>query len=209
MTERAIGATNIAHIDSGHTHPTLMGKLDLDTPIYAHTGLGTIWYDGNYYDGVGNIAGLSGLEETENIVPAPVQLQLNGLDADALTASLDEASYGDRVTLYIGYRNDGGTLIDDPWVFYKGRVESSALVRGSENSISITVQHDLAVLKRKIGTKYTDEEQQRRYAGDTAFIHVSKMADIAKDLLWGASKGVSTSGQIGTARSYGRGRSLP
>lgn len=186
---RSLNATNVSHIDSGHTHPVLMGKFEFDTPVYAHTGLGTINWGGNDYLGVGDLSGFSGTEESETIVPNAVRVQLNGLDAGLLADSLDSTTYGSRVTLYVGYRNDDGSLIADPWIFYKGLLENSNLVRGSENSINLVVQHVLAVLKRSVGRKYTDEEQQKEYPGDTAFNKVQQMETVAKDLLWGRRDG--------------------
>jgi len=180
---RALGATNIAHIDSGHTHPVLMAKLLFSTPIYTHSGLGIIVFDTNNYLGVGILGGVAGLDETETVVPTSVKLSLNGLDSDLLAESMNASNFGDRVTLYFGYRNDDGTLIADPWIFWKGRVESSDLVAGTENIITVTIQHDLAILKKNIGTRYTDEEQQRRFAGDTAFRFVSQMQIV--QLNWG------------------------
>jgi len=206
---RTLSGTNLAHIDSGHTHPCLLGKFEFGTPVYAHTGLGTITYDTNDYLGVGTLAGLTGLEETENIVPAPVRVQLDGLNSVVLAESLDAASYGDRVTFFIGYRNDDGTLIDNPWTFYKGRVDSSSFSRGKENSVSLTIQHDLAVLAKKIGTKYTDEEQQRRYVGDNAFKAVEQMQTVSKDLVWGSNKGSLASIDVRDQQGQGPGTHLP
>ena len=184
---RSLSAANLTHIDSGHTHPVLMGKFLFDGgSVFAHTGLGTIVFESNNYLGIGNLAGVAGLEETEGIVPAPVKVSLNGLDSSLVLEALDSANFGSKVTLYIGYRNDDGTLIADPWAFYKGRVENAALIRGQDNSITITIQHDLAILNRTIGTKYTYEEQQRKFSGDLAFEKIAQMELVGTDLLWGA-----------------------
>lgn len=183
MTSRSMVAANVTQIDSRHTHPVIMSKMEFDTPAYAHTGSGTITYDTNDYLGVGNHGGLSGVEETEDVVPNEITLELNGLDSSYLTAAMDSTNYGDRVTLFWGYRNDAGDLVGDPWVFYRGRVQRSGAVRGEDNIISITIQHVLAVLNKRIGTKYTDEEQQKKYPGDTMFSRVAEVA--TKTLLWG------------------------
>jgi hypothetical protein len=189
MAGRALDAATMSHIDTGHTHPTLMAKMMFDTPSYAHTGLGNIIYDGNTYLGLGKVAGVAGLEESESLVPAAIRLSLNGLDPDLLAEVLDSSTFGSRITLMIGYRQDDGLLVPSttPWIFYKGRVENADSTRGKNNSISITIQHDLAVLSRKVGSKYTNEEQQRRYPGDTAFQHIEKMATITKQLNWGVN----------------------
>ena len=45
---RSLSAANLTHIDSGHTHPVLMGKFLFDGgSVFAHTGLGTIVFEYN------------------------------------------------------------------------------------------------------------------------------------------------------------------
>lgn len=183
MAARTIASLNTAHIDTRHTHPVIMGKFLFTVPVYAHSGLGIINFEGNDYLGVGRVAGLEGLEESTAIVPTAVTVQLDGLSSDFFDEALNSANYGDKVTLYLGYRNDDGTLIDEPWILYRGRVESPRLRRGAENTISFTIQHELAVLKKTIGTKFSDEEQQRRYPGDTAFARIEQMSTV--ELIWG------------------------
>lgn len=191
---RTLATGNVTHIDSRHTHPVAMAKMLFDTPIYLHSGLGTISYEGNDYLGVGEFGGVSSVEETEAVVPSSIVLQLSGLSSSLFAEALNASNYGDKVTLYVAYRNDDGTLVDDPWVFYRGRVESANLTRGADNSIRITVQHDLAVLNQQTGTKFTDEEQQKRYSGDTAFSRVQQMQLV--QLIWGVS-GVTGQGDRG------------
>ncbi len=180
---RSLASGNVTHINTRDTHPVAMARMLFDTPVYLHSGLGTIPYDGNDYLGVGRLGGISGAEETEAIVPSQITLQLDGLTSDLFDEALNAANYGDKVTLFVGYRDDDGDLIDTPWVFYRGRVEKSGLVRGNDNSIRIVIQHELAVLNQQIGTKYTDEEQQRRYPGDTAFSRVDQVE--VMQLTWG------------------------
>lgn len=180
---RQLSGTNVAHINSRHTHPVLMAKLLFSTPVYVHSGLGIITFETNDYLGVGTLGGVAGLEETEALVPAAIVLSLDGLNSDVFDEALNSANYGDKVTLNIAYRNDDGTLIDDPWIFYRGRVENSRLTRGSNNSVAVTIQHELAVLNKRTNTKFTDEEQQRRFTGDTAFKRVEQMETV--QLTWG------------------------
>lgn len=185
---RAMASGNIAHINSRRTHPVMMGKFLFSGsgPVYVHTGLGTIPYEGNDYLGVGSYGRIEGLEETQALVPAPVRISLSAFPSEFFNEALNSAAYGDKVTLYVAYRNDDGSLIDDPWIFYRGRIESSRVSKGSENTVHLVIQHSLSILKRKTGTRYTHEEQNRRFPGDNAFRHIEKMEDI--QLLWGRSR---------------------
>lgn len=182
---RSLAAATKTHVEGTHVHPVIMARIDFATPVYVHTGLGTINFESNDYLGVGTLGGLSGLAETESLVPSPVTMSLSGLDTNLFTEALDAASYGDRVFLHIAYRNDDGSVIGTPWNFYKGRVEHSNLDRGREgNTVSIVVQHALAILNKSIGTRYTDESQQKKYPGDLAFNFVHTMPGL--QLTWGA-----------------------
>lgn len=182
--KRSLSTGNITHIDGRNTHPVVLVKFLFDTPVFVHSGLGNISFEGDTYLGVGALGGISGLEETEALIPAPISLSLDGLSTDFFDEALNAANYGDKVTLFLGYRDDTGVLIDEPWVMYRGRVETSKVVRGSEvNIVLITVQHELAALNKRTNTKYTNEEQQRRYPSDNAFNRVEQMSTI--QLTWG------------------------
>lgn len=183
---RSLAAATKTHVEGTHTHPVIMCRVDFSpTPIYVHTGLGTIPFEGNDYLGVGTLGGISGLAETENLVPSPVTLSLSGIDSTIFGEALDAANYGDRVFMYIAYRNDDGTVIGSPWNFYKGRIEHPNADRGREgNTVSLVVQHVLAILSKKIGTRYTDESQQKKYPGDLGFQFIEQ--NIGLQLHWGA-----------------------
>lgn len=189
MSRRELGDVTVTHIEGVHTHPVLMGKFVFDTPIYVHTGLGNIPFEGNTYLGVGDLAGFSGLTESETIVPSPVQVSLSGLNTEFFNEALNAANYNDKVTLLTAFRDDGGNLIDDPEIFYKGTIEKGGVEKGeTENSVSFTLQHALAILRQKIGSKFTDEDQQRKFPGDLGFQFVEKQRTLR--LTWGA-KGTS------------------
>lgn len=183
---RSLAAATQTHVEGTHVHPVIMCRIDFTpTSIYVHTGLGTIGFESNSYLGVGTLGGLSGLAETENLVPSPITLSLSGIDSNIFGESLDASNYGDRVFLHIAYRNDDGTVIGTPWNFYKGRIEYSSANRGREgNIVSMVVQHVLAILSKKIATRYTDESQQKKFPGDLGFQFIEQ--NIGLQLQWGA-----------------------
>lgn len=183
---RTLSAATEAHVEGTHVHPVILCRIDFTpTPIYTHTGLGTISFESNDYLGVGTLGGLSGLSETENLVPSPITLSLSGIDDTLFGEAIDAGNYGDRVFLHIAYRNDDGSLVGTPWNFYKGRIESTNSTRGREgNTVSIVAQHVLSILSKRIGSKFTDEAQQKKYPGDLGLQYVEQ--NIGLSLTWGA-----------------------
>jgi len=196
---RTISATNLAEINAAHLHEVLLVKLAFDTPVYAHSGIGTITYDSNDYTGVGHFGAISAPTESEHLRPTSLTLSLSGVDSGLITNALNSGTYGDVVTIYLGYRTDDGTLVDDPFVMWKGTLDYSSIKHGAENVVSLTLQHDLAILNEADGSRFTDEDQQVRYSGDVGFQYVTDVAGVK--LLWGG-RPVSGSGG-GSGRGAG------
>ena len=51
---RDISATNLAQINASHLYLVTMVKLDFDTPLYIHSGVGSIVYGGTVPASAGN-----------------------------------------------------------------------------------------------------------------------------------------------------------
>lgn len=175
---RGLSATNLAQVNASHLHEVTLVKLGFDTPVYVHSGVGTIVYDSNSYLGVGGFGGVSDARESDVLGPHPITLTLSGIDTNLVAEALTTGNFMDTVTIYVGYRQDDGTLVDDPWIAWRGHYESASLETGERSSVSITCQHDLAVLGEKSGDRYNDEDQQSKYSGDLGLEYITEMANI-------------------------------
>ena len=180
---RRLSVINTAQVDSTHVHTVTMVKLGFDAPLYVHSGVGTISYDGDDYVGVGGYGGISAARESEDLGPLSLTLSLSGVDSDHISEALDSGNLYDVVTIYQGYRQDDGTLFDDPWVVWRGWYEFAGIEMAEDSGISITCQHDLSILTEKFGSRYSDEDQQKAYTGDVGLEFTADMAGVK--LLWG------------------------
>lgn len=194
---RGLSANNLAEISAAHLTPVALVKFEFDTPVYVHSGIGTITYDGNAYTGVGTFGNVSQARESELLSPAPLTFSIAATEAALVAEALDAGNFRDKVTLYIGYRQDDGTLVADPWVAWSGFYDSAQVsIDADVSSIAITAQHDLTELSEKHGGRYSDEDQQNNYAGDLGLEYVVDMAYV--NLAWG--KPVLSSGSTGGTR---------
>lgn len=182
---RGLSASNLAEVQSAHLHLVVLVKLEFDTPLFVHSGIGNIVFDGDTYLGVGDLGAVDSVEESESLGPSQIRLTLSGIDANLISEALDAGNYGDVISVYEGYRQDDGTLVADPWLVGRGQYEHSTIVLGKQNAVSIVVHHDLARLAEKSGDRYTDADQQDKFAGDTGFSFVASMINLK--LLWGES----------------------
>ena len=182
---RGLSAPNEAETNAQYLQPVVLVSLAFSTPVYVHSGIGTITYNGNDYLGVGDFGGVGEIRESENLGPNPIRLELSGVNANYVAEALTAGNYGDVVSIFMGYRADDGTLVDDPWPIARGKYEFANTSQDETAVVSITAQHDLAILVEIEGSKYTDEDQRQRYSADVGFQFVSDAATV--QLLWGGS----------------------
>jgi hypothetical protein len=182
---RNISVTNLAQINAAHLHLVTMVKLSFDTPLYVHSGVGTISYDGNDYLGVGDLGSVSEARESESLSPSSITLSLSGIDSNLISEAQEAGRYRDAVTIYEGYRQDDGTLVDDPWIVWKGWFEYASIRVGEDSAVAMTCHHDLSVLTEKDGSRFSDEDQLGRYSGDRFFQFVTDQSGLR--LVWGGT----------------------
>lgn len=193
---RNISATNLTEINKSHLHVVTLVHLAFDEPVFTHSGIGNITYNSNVYIGVGQLGAISEARESEILGPSPITLQLSGIDPNMILEAQEAGRYKDVITIYEGYRQDDGTLVDDPWIVWKGWFEYAAIIIGEQGVVTITAQHDLAVLNEKDGGRFTDEDQQQRFAGDVGFEFTTDINTLK--LNWGG-KTISGAGASGSA----------
>lgn len=194
---RGLSANNLAEINAPHLYEVVLAKFDYGTPIYVHSGIGTITYDGDDYLGVGDFGGISKASESDRLGPHAIDFTLTATDATNVSEGLEAGRYGDVITAFVGYRQDDGTLVADPWVLWKGKHDNATISLGDQNAVVITGQHDLAVLNKKDGGRYTDEDQQRRFASDLGFEYVSDVP--TQRLVWGG--GAVANGTVNSGKN--------
>jgi hypothetical protein len=180
---RGLSAANQAEIASAHLHGVVLVKLEFDTPLYVHSGIGTITFESNDYLGVGNFGNVETLEESEQITPTPMRLTLNGLLQAHITEALDAGTYGDIITIYEGYRGEDGLLVDDPWLVARGFYEHSTVSLGDTNTVTVTMHNEISSLQDASGERYTDADQRDKFSTDGAFAFLADTVE--RKLSWG------------------------
>lgn len=184
---RDISTTNLAEIDAAHYSPVILAKLEFSDPVHVHTDIGSLTFSGDEYIGVGNLGSVNVIPESSDLQPSQLQLQLSGIEDQYVLNALEQGQYGDRVTLYLGYRNNGGALVDAPLTLWRGKFQFSDIVQDEgDNSVVVTVQHDLASIDDIEGGRFSHEDQTSRFAGDDAFEYIHLMA--TRNVVWGGGR---------------------
>lgn len=193
---RGLSVAMLAAINAARVRPAYFVHLALDTgALRVWSGTGTYTLDGADYLGVGDFGGQSEIEEGKTIAANGLALSLSGVPSDQIAMTLAEKYRGrtvyERMVLF-----DLSTLapIADPAIVFAGRIDTMAIRDdGPTSSISVACESRLVDLDRARERRYTHEDQQELYPGDTSFRYVPGLQD--KEVPWNQKPNAGASTQ--------------
>lgn len=176
--------------DAGTVYPMLLGAFDFESaPVNVHTGMGDFVYNGITYSGVGDMGGMSAIDESEETRANGVNFTLNGIPS-ANVASILSDSYRNRTcTVHLALFSSltATSPITAPAVLFVGRMDQATMDDDGETAtINLSAESRLVDLQRSRERRYTDEDQRANpsYTADLGLQYVAGLQD--KELLWGA-----------------------
>lgn len=162
--------------------------VDLDFPSAAvrlNSSLANITIGGNEFLGIGQMGSITPVEESIELRSYGIQLRLSGIPRDAMVAALAEAYQGRRATVYEVMLNTTTLLpIADPIVTFRGRMDQMNGTFGREAVVTVSLENRLRDWERPRLSRYTTEDQRRKYPSDLAFEFVSTTTE--KEVVWPA-----------------------
>lgn len=183
------------------SYPILFAHLDWPgDPVWAHTGVGTITWGGQAWNGVGTLGNIEIPEEAPGVAAVEAVLSLAGVPAD-LDGYADDPIRNRTVEIYIGtvagrpgghdgkqISGPGNTLIGTPVELFSGTMDG-LLLNASDDGGEIV--HDAQVMvatgveaRSMASIHHSDEDQRRSYPSDTAGRLVIMAFANAQRLTW-------------------------
>lgn len=152
-------------------------------PLRMWTGIGdrTISVQGSnqVFTGTGSLLTIGDLEEVGDLASKSVDLTLSGIPVSIVSLALQEPYQRRVMRLYLGEQSDSSVV-----EIFSGKMDKMTIVDEADSStINLTVESKLIELERPSGWRYTNENHQSRYDGDTFFSYVQSMQD--QTLVWG------------------------
>jgi hypothetical protein len=138
-------------------------------PLYLHDGIGRFTWNGNEWLGVGQYGTINAITESTDVIAAPVELTLSGVDSALINDAMTTQYHGEAVQVYIALFNpDTDAMVDDPEIVWEGLMDTMQIEVGpGTGQITLTCEHRLRRLP--VASRYTDEDQQALYSGDRFF----------------------------------------
>lgn len=182
---------------SQSSYPVLFAWLDWPgEAVRVHTGVGTLTWGGHNWTGVGLLGNIEIPPESHGVAALEAILALAGLP-DTVEDFADDAIRNRTAALYLGALaerpggydgNQPGTLVGEPTQLFIGLMDGLTLTvsqtdDGVAHEARVTVM--TGVEARSAASIYhTDEDQRRKYPGDTAGRHVIMAMANAQKLRW-------------------------
>lgn len=187
---RDIDPALVAAISRSVWYPILFVHLDWPgSAIRAHSGVGSITFDGHVWSGVGRLGSISSETESVGLTAASVTLEMTGLPPEVL----EEAQQPIRNhpgEIYIGATTEaaGNVLIGQPYLFVSGYMDAlRCTVRRENGDVEHGVQIDLGVgpsARAVAAVLHSAEDQGAKYPGDTAGRHLIEVEARTQVLRW-------------------------
>ena len=129
------------------------------------------------------ILGISNHTEETDITKSSVSLNLSGADQTFISTVLNENVVNDSVDIFRGFLDDSNALISDPFLLYRGKIDSFDILETDKESIvGLQIVSNWADFEKKNGRKTNNTSQQRFFSGDLGMDFSSQTV---QDIKWG------------------------
>lgn len=153
------------------------GYFDSGT-VYTWSGYGSLSWNGHTWLGTGTLLTVAPVQETEEVRATGTSFNLSGIPSAMISLALTENYQGRKCEMYLGAFDDAGAIIDDPCLIFSGRMDVMQIDPSQTNtSITLSAENRLIDLERPRSRRYTNEDQQADYSGDTGMAFVAGLQD--------------------------------
>ena len=129
------------------------------------------------------ILGISNHTEETDITKSSVSLVLSGADQTFISTVLGENVVNDSVDIFRGFLNDSNALISDPFLLYRGKIDSFDISEGDkESTVGLRIVSNWADFEKKNGRKTNNTSKQRFFSADVGMDFASQTV---QDIKWG------------------------
>ena len=187
---RDITAAAQAAIQAGVVRPVTLVELDFPSGfVRVNSSDRIIAFDrggspsqAEDFLGVGRLGSVSAAGESSKLQASGVKLSLSGIPPSHIAAAFERAQ-GRPGRIWMGFLDQDYRLVVDPVLIFSGIIDSTAIDLGDMAKVTLSVENRMIAWERPRIRRYTNEDQQQRFADDKFFEFVNPTVE--KELLWG------------------------
>lgn len=163
--------------------PAILADLTFRSgTVHVWTGIGSLTYNSNVYQGVGGLAGVGTVTEGITVEATGTTVSLSGIDPTLYADCMTDIITGQPAKLWLAFLS-GGTLVDALMLF-SGMIDQPTVSEGGDDiTITLALENKLTNLQRANRKLWTSAEQRRKFPSDSGFNWVESLIDTAN--VWG------------------------
>lgn len=181
---KSVSASTQAVFEAGEQRACAFAQFEFASGTQRYTTLpySTTW-NGYTWIGVGGLAEISEIRETEALMANGVKITLSGLPTALVSLALQENVQGRPCTIWFAALGPDNQVLDVPPVEFAGSVDTMPIqIDGGTARIVVNVEAKIADFARPKVRRYNDADQQQEYPGDKFFEFVPQMVE--KEITW-------------------------
>ena len=163
------------------------------TLVYINVGTGyrftdhykDVTYDSNTYSASSLFTNISSVKESSEIEISNMTVSFSGADQTIISLFLNNNYMEKEAEIYKGFLDNNEQVIADPFLLFKGRIESFSIDESIEQSnANIVLASHWSDFSKINGRKTNTNSQQLHFANDLGFEFASQTV---QDIKWGRS----------------------
>ncbi len=166
-----ITAGMAAHLNRSYRNLAWMAWFERDgADLYMWSGSYHATHDGHLWYGYGYLTSIDSVQKREGTQHVDMAFEMNGLDPTIL-ADLDDSVRGRAGKLWLAGVGQDRQIVRDPILIAQMKQDTLAWSYGQDGTVTLRLNcYDaLPFVGRATKGKWSDQDQQARYAGDTGF----------------------------------------
>ena len=157
---------------------TPVNITDCSFPLTSSVSGSSVTYSSSDF-----ILGVSNFTEETDVTKTSLTLTLSGADQTFISTVLNENVVNDSVDIFRGFLNDSNALISDPFLLYRGKIDSFDIAEtDTDSQVNLSIVSNWADFEKKNGRKTNNTSQQRFFSGDVGMDFSSQTV---QDIKWG------------------------
>ena len=121
--------------------------------------------------------------EQTDLSKSSLSLLLSGADQTYISVVLNENIVNDSVSIFRGFLDSNNAMIADPFLLYKGTIDTFAISETDEDStVNLTIVSHWADFNKENGRRTNNNSQQRFFSTD---VGMDFSSETVKDIKWG------------------------
>lgn len=163
-------------------------KIEYNSVVRAHTGVGDLVIDGEVYLGIGQLGSIDAIADDNTTSPSQLTMTLSGLDPTLVAQTLNERNNNKLTRIYLVALDEDDRAASAALIFAGKTTRQVYNHNPDDVTVEVSVADRLIDWSRVATDRFTDESHRSSPAslGDRFFRFILQMVE--RPIYWGSAK---------------------